>query len=249
MRIECPNYLMKEKTKKSKDKGLVATLSDIENDSSDEYVDECGHFMAFAVTTDKVIVESVSDSEDSSDDEVPKKMTLQEAYDKLCTEFIKYKKTSHHCRKELNEVKTEKADLLIKLDEITRLVETLVVENTSLEEKVKNLEVEFSQARTQIERMSSAKFDEVLSAQKPSSNKTSLGYVVSSGPSSSTAYKLRTIFVPQSEKGDKGMKSKTVLANSKSFVRPHVCHHCGVFGHIRPNCFKLYPQKQVSKQS
>ena len=144
MRIECPNYLMKEKTKKSKDKGLVATLSDIENDSSDEYVDECGHFMAFAVTTDKVIVESVSDSEDSSDDEVPKKMTLQEAYDKLCTEFIKYKKTSHHCRKELNEVKTEKADLLIKLDETTRLVETLVVENTSLEEKVKNLKVEFS---------------------------------------------------------------------------------------------------------
>ena len=45
------------------------------------------------------------------------------------------------------------------------------------------------------------------------------------------------------------MKSKTDLTNSKSFVRPHVCHHCGVSGHIRPNCFKLYPQKQVSKQS
>ena len=35
----------------------------------------------------------------------------------------------------------EEADLLVKLDETTRLVETLVVENTSLEEKVKNLEV------------------------------------------------------------------------------------------------------------
>ena len=58
MRIECPNYLMKEKTKNSKGKGLVATLSDTENDSTDEYVDECGHFMAFAATTDKVIVES-----------------------------------------------------------------------------------------------------------------------------------------------------------------------------------------------
>ena len=45
------------------------------------------------------------------------------------------------------------------------------------------------------------------------------------------------------------MKSKTDLANSKSFVRPHVCHHCGVSGHIRPNCFKLYPQKQFSKRS
>ena len=85
IRIECPNYLMKEKTRKSKDKGLVATWSDTENDSFDEYMDGCGHFIAFAATTDKVIVESASDSKDSSDDEVPKKMILQEAYDKLCT--------------------------------------------------------------------------------------------------------------------------------------------------------------------
>ena len=45
------------------------------------------------------------------------------------------------------------------------------------------------------------------------------------------------------------MKSKTVLADSKSFVRPYVCHHCCVSGHIRPNCFKLYPHKQLSKRS
>ena len=68
------------------------------------------------------------------------------------------------------------------------MVETLVVENTLLEEKVKNLEVKLSQARTQIERMSSAKLDEVLSVQKPSSDKTGLGYVNSSSPSSSTAF-------------------------------------------------------------
>ena len=55
--------------------------------------------------------------------------------------------------------------------------------------------------------------------------------------------------MPQSKKGDKGMKSKTDLTNSKSFVGPHVCHHCGVSGHIHHNCFKLYPQKQVSKRS
>ena len=66
--------------------------------------------------------------------------------------------------KELNEVKTEKADLLVKQDETTRLVETLVIKQTSLEEKVKLLEEELSQARTQIERISSAKLDEVLSA-------------------------------------------------------------------------------------
>ena len=131
-----------------KDIGLVATWSDTENDSSDEYVDECSHVKAFAATTDKVIIDSASDSKKSSDDEVSKKMTLQEAYDKLCIEFIKFEKTYYLCRKELNEVKTEKADLLVKLDETTRLVDVFVVENTLLEEKVKNLEVELSQART-----------------------------------------------------------------------------------------------------
>ena len=99
---------------------MVTTWSGIENDSSDEYVDECSHIIAFATSTDRVIVESASDSEDSFDDEVPKKLTLWEAYDKLCTEFIKSKKTSHLCRKDLNEVKTKKADLLVKLDETTR---------------------------------------------------------------------------------------------------------------------------------
>ena len=91
--------------------------------------------------------------------------------------------------------------------------------------------------------MFNAKLDEVLSAQKPNSDKTGLGYAVSSGPSSFTASGSKTISVPQSKKCDKGMKSKTDLANSKSFVKPHVCHHCGVSGHIHPNCFKLYPQK------
>ena len=93
-----------------------------------------------------------------------KYLDINSIYDKLCIEFIKSEKALHLCRKELNEVKTEKADLVVKLDETTRLVMTLVMENTSLDEKVKNLKVELSQARTQIERMSSAKLDEVLSA-------------------------------------------------------------------------------------
>ena len=62
-------------------------------------MDECGHFMAFVATIDKVIVESASDSEDSYDEEVPKKLNLQEAYDKLRTEFIKSEKVLHLCRK------------------------------------------------------------------------------------------------------------------------------------------------------
>ena len=70
------------------------------------------------------------------------------------------------------------------------------MENTPLEEKVKNLEVELSQATTQIERMSSSKLDELLSTQKPSFDKTGLGYAISFGPSSSTASGSKTIFMP-----------------------------------------------------
>ena len=55
---------------------------------------------------------------------------------------------------------------------------------------------------TSLERTSSAKLEEVLSAQKPSSDKTGLGYAVSSDPFSSTAFGLKIVFVPQSEKGD-----------------------------------------------
>ena len=76
MRLECPNYLMKEKTKNSKGKVLVTTLSDSKSDFFDKDEDECGHYMAFVVTIDKVIMESAIDSDDSSDDEVPKKLTF-----------------------------------------------------------------------------------------------------------------------------------------------------------------------------
>ena len=88
MRIECPNYFMKEKTKKSKGNVLDATLSDIESDLSNEYDDECGKYMAFIATIDEVIVKNSSDSKDSFDDKVLEKMTFQEVYDKLCIEYI-----------------------------------------------------------------------------------------------------------------------------------------------------------------
>ena len=70
------------------------------------------------------------------------------------------------------------------------------MENISLEEKVKNLEVKLSQARTQIEKMFSAKLDEVLNAYKSSSDKTNLGYTISFNPSFFTASGSKIVFVP-----------------------------------------------------
>lgn len=58
----------------------------------------------------------------------------------------------------------------------------------------------------------------------------------------------------QFEKVDKGKRPIGDMSNYKTFVTPHsrkasiskttyVCYYCGVFGHTRHNCFKLYPYK------
>ena len=60
-------------------------------------------------------------------------------------------------------------------------------------EKTKKLEAELSQVRAHLERTSSAKLDEMLSIQKSASDRTGLGYDISS---SNTASNSTTVFVP-----------------------------------------------------
>ena len=54
-------------------------------------------------------------------------------------------------------------------------------------EKIKKLEEELSQVRAQLERTSSAKLDEMLSIQKFASDRTGLGYDLSSSSITSTS--------------------------------------------------------------
>ena len=60
-------------------------------------------------------------------------------------------------------------------------------------EKTKKLGAELSQVRGQLERTSSAKLDDVLNIQKSASDRTSLGYGLSS---SNTASSSTTVFIP-----------------------------------------------------
>ena len=77
----CTEFIKSEKTSHlcRKELNEVKIENGSENDPSDEYEDECGYYMVFAAVIDKVIVKNASDSEDSSNNEVPKKLTLQEA--------------------------------------------------------------------------------------------------------------------------------------------------------------------------
>ena len=60
-------------------------------------------------------------------------------------------------------------------------------------ERTKKLEAELVQVRAQLERTSSAKLDEILSSQKSASDRTGLGYDISSPNIASSS---TTMFVP-----------------------------------------------------
>ena len=143
-----------------------------------------------------------------------------------------------------------------------------------LAEKTKKLEVELFQVRAQLERASSAKLDKMLSIQKSASDRTGLGYGLSSSNTTSTS---NTVFVPPasnteientnvkislaSETLDKGKSSlgaptkldnkdvknpKAKKANSQKPKpkKQHLCHHCGAAGRTRPNCYKWLATQQ-----
>ena len=124
------------------------------------------------------------------------------------------------------------------------------------------------QVKTQLERTSSDKLDEMLSIQKSASDWTGLGYDFSSSNIASTS---TTVFVsPANNDESENNDVKTALASEnidtgKSILRAlpkldkkenknprakkgnnqkpkqkkqHLCHYCGATGHTRPNCYK-----------
>ena len=152
-------------------------------------------------------------------------------------------------------------ELFTKVDEANQTIGALRFENNFLAEKTKKLKAELFQVRAQLERTSSAKLDKMLSLQKYVSDRTSLGYGLSS---SNIALTSTTIFVPPtnnieiedndvktdlaSENLDKGKsilgappkqnkkKAKNPRAKKANSQKPkqkkqHLCHHCRVAGH------------------
>ena len=87
----------------------------------------------------------------------------------------------------------DREKLSTKFDEASQTIGALRFENNFLAKKTKKLEAELFQVKAQLERTSSAKLDEMLSIQKSASDRTSLGYGISSSNTASTSI---TVFVP-----------------------------------------------------
>ena len=197
------------------------------------------------------LVESKFEKIDDQDD-------IHTAYKKLYKLSEKYKKLYRLTTKKLSDVELDREELFIKVEEANQTIGALRFENNFLAEKTKKLEGKLFQVRTQLERTSSAKLDEMLNLQKSASNRTGLGYGFSSSNIASTS---TTVFVPSannveidvktyltSENLDKGKsilgappkqnkrKAKNPRAKKANSQKPkqkkqHLCHHCGVASH------------------
>ena len=170
--------------------------------------------------------------------------------------------------KKLSDVELDQDEVSTKVDETNQTIGALRFENICLVERTKKLEAELFQVRAQLERTSSAKFDEMLSFQKAASDKTSLGYDLSSPNIASSS---TTMFVSPadninfennesktkiaSENIDKGKsilgaplkienketrnpKSKKENNKKSQQKKSHFCHHYETSKHTRPNCYK-----------
>ena len=103
-------------------------------------------------------------------------MGLQETYNSLLEKTGKYKKVANTAIKKMKREKENYRSLLVRYKETKCEMETLNGELTEAYSKIKFLELKVVQANAKVEGVSSKKLDEVLSHQKPFSDRTGLGY-------------------------------------------------------------------------
>ena len=274
MKHECPIYLKSI----GKSKALVVTLSDTEPKDDFNNKDD-GILNVFTATvnpTDGIVEDVVEEEElvESKFEKMDDQDDIHTAYEKLYKLSKKHEKLYRLTTKKLSDLELDREELSTKFDEANQTIGALRFENNFLAEKTKKLEVELFQVRAQLKRTSSAKLDEILSIQKSASDRTGLGYGLSS---SNIASSSTTIFVPPannvkiknneiktelaSENIDKGKSilgappklekrdvknHKVKKANSQKpkQKKQHLCHHCGAAGHTRPNCYKWLATQQ-----
>ena len=147
---------------------------------------------AFTATVDPTngIVEDVIEEEELVESKF-KKMDNQDdihtAYEKLYKLSEKYEKLYRLTTKKPSDVELDRKEFSTKFDEANKTIGALRFKNNFLAEKTKKLEAKLVQVRVQLERTSSAKLDDMLSIQKSTSDRTGLGYGLSSSNTASTS--------------------------------------------------------------
>ena len=179
---------------RSKGKAYATTLSDSDSPTSDseDSFDEEGNFSAFMtiahIESSEDLNLVVQDLEEHSDEESmgiveeseveedEDTVGLQKNYNSLLEKSREYARVAKAALKKMKKVEEDYKSLPVRYKEAKCEIETLNGELTKAYTKIKFLELEVVQANVKVERVSTKKLDDVLSHQKPFSDKTGLGY-------------------------------------------------------------------------
>ena len=188
--------------------------TELDDESVDN--DDEGILNAFIATANptKGIVEEVDEEEylvESKFEKMDEHDDIYTDYAKLYKVFKKHEKLYRLAIKKLSEVELDREKLSTKFDKANQTIGALYSENNFLAEMTKKLEAELSQVRAQLERISSAKLDEMLSFQKSAFDRAGLGYDFSSPNIASSS---TTMFVsPANNVNSKNNECKTDIAS------------------------------------
>jgi len=223
-------------------------------------------------------LESIGIVEEFDDEEDEGIVGLPETYNSLLEKTGEYAKVAKAAIKKMKRAEEDYRSLLIRYKETKCEMETLNGELTEAYSKIKFLKLEVVQANVKVERVSSKKLDEVLSHKKSFSDITRLGYTRESSSAANISKEVNFVKAKESivatmnaekvkPKKKKNVtdqrfmtkppkqtvvkpkgKEKSLPKSQKGSRTQHFCHHCGIPGHIKPNCHKLQALKNSNAQ-
>ena len=136
---------------------------------------------------------------------------IHTAYVKLYKVSEKHEKLYRLATKKLSDFELDQEELSTKVDDVNQTIGVLQFENNFLVERTKKFKAKLFQVRAQLERISSAKLDDMLSFQKAAYNETFLGYDFSS---SNIASSSTIMFVSSTDNDNsKNDEAKTDIAS------------------------------------
>ncbi|KAG5524403.1 hypothetical protein RHGRI_031153 [Rhododendron griersonianum] len=221
---ECVNKLKKKTNLK-----VNITWDDDSDSEKFEKEQENTNFIAFGASLQSNFSEheSSDDSEDEEGDEVESFQELREKYQMLYRESVKIIETNFKLAEKCN---SSSVELVTVKEQVEKLQGLLNGVTNNVFERLN---------------AGSKKLDEILSIQRPTSDRSGLGF---HGDSSS---KQLTDKLNEAKPKEATSKFHTINTAKNFDIKPldnkkatpkfiPTCHYCQVKGHIRPNCFKLH---------
>jgi hypothetical protein len=233
LRKDCANLMSNKSNDK---KAFNITMSD----TDEEVLDDSPNCVAFGVSYD-FDDSNQSDGKSDSDNESNRVSDLQNSFDNLKENFSTLRNTNLKIVKDVKNLELERDNLLKELSDSHAVCNSLKSENHMLIAKNKSLQNDLIETRNHLSTFSSEKLNQMLHAQKRSSDRSGLGFDKTASCSSNRAPTSKIVFVKpvkveessgegkpavspirQGKKGKKGKKNSFVP--NASLPKPKVLH-------------------------